>query len=191
LNERLETEMSKKQDLSEPAWTTTRRQMIAGIAITLGGLIARRVVWGQTQAPGMREKPSSAASQTRTSLHQEIDIKASPQRIYETLLDAKQFAAFSGTPAEIDAKEGGAFTMFGGQIAGRNVELVPNQRIVQAWRPTHWDPGIYSIARFELKPQGAKTQVILDHTGFPAGDFDHLDWGWHAHYWEPLKKFLA
>jgi activator of HSP90 ATPase len=94
-------------------------------------------------------------------------------------------------PAEIDPKAGGAFTTFGGQIEGRTVELVANQRVVQAWRPTHWDPGVYSIVRFELKPQGAGAIVVLDHTGFPEGDFDHLTWGWNAHYWEPLKKFFA
>ena len=114
-----------------------------------------------------------------------------PQRIYEVLLDAKQFAAFTGMPAEIDAKPGGAFSMFGGQIVGRNVELVANQRIVQAWRPTHWDPGIYSIAAFVFKPTGGGTLVVLDHKGFPEGDFDHLEWGWHNHYWDPLKKFLS
>ncbi len=81
--------------------------------------------------------------------------------------------------------------MFGGQIVGRNIELVPNQRIVQAWRPTHWDPGIYSIVEFVLKPQAPGTIVALDHKGFPEGEFDHLESGWHAHYWEPLKKFLA
>lgn len=81
--------------------------------------------------------------------------------------------------------------MFGGMIVGRNVELVPNQRIVQAWRPTHWDPGVYSIVRFELKAQGPGTLVVLDHTGFPEGEFDHLDLGWRSHYWEPLKKYLV
>jgi activator of HSP90 ATPase len=94
-------------------------------------------------------------------------------------------------PATIDPKAGGAFSMFGGQIVGRTIELVPDQRIVQAWRPTHWDPGIYSIVEFQLKPQSSGTLVALDHKGFPEGDFDHLEWGWHAHYWEPLKKFLA
>jgi activator of HSP90 ATPase len=139
----------------------------------------------------MKKTPSTAANQARTSLHQEIDIKSSPQRIYELLLDSKQFAAFSGMPAEVDPKAGGAFSMFGGMIVGRNVELVPNQRIVQAWRPASWDPGIYSIVKFELKPQGSETKVVLDHTGFPQGAFDHLDPGWGMRYWEPLKKFLA
>lgn len=72
-----------------------------------------------------------------------------------------------------------------------NVELVPNQRIVQAWRPTHGDPGVYSIVRFELKPHDTASVVVLEHTGFPQGEFDHLDSGWHGHYGEPLNKYLG
>ena len=171
--------------------TKTRRQMIAGAAIALGGLAAGSEVWGMTLQDAMKQTPSTAANQKRTSLHHETDFKASPQRIYEALLDSKQFAAFSGMPAEIDPKAGGAFTLFGGMIVGRNIELITNQRIVQAWRPTHWDPGVYSIAKFELKAQGSDTLLVFDHTGFPEGEFDHLDWGWHNHYWEPLKKYIA
>ena len=168
----------------------TRRQAIIGVAIAFGGLAAGSKVWGATQQT-MNQTPSKAADQTRTSLHQEVDLKAGPQRIYELLLDSKQFAAFTGLPAEIDPKAGGAFSLFGGLIVGRNIELIFNQRIVQAWRPTNWDPGIYSIVKFELKPQASETMVVLDHTGFPEGDFDHLNPGWPLRYWEPLKKFLA
>ena len=107
------------------------------------------------------------------------------------LLDSTQFGAFTGMPADIDPKVGGAFAAFGGQIVGRNVELVPNQRIVQAWRPASWDPGVYSIVRFELKAQHSGAKVVLDHTGFPEGGYDHLTEGWSQHYWAPLKKFLA
>jgi activator of HSP90 ATPase len=171
--------------------TRTRRQMIAGAAVALGGLAASSAIWGQTTQPTMTETPSTAANQSRTSLHQEIELKASPERIYGVLLDSKQFAAFTGMAATIDSSEGGAFNMFGGLIVGRNVELIAAQRIVQAWRPTHWDSGVYSIVRFELKVQGAETLLVLDHTGFPEGEFDHLDSGWYARYWDPLEKFLT
>jgi activator of HSP90 ATPase len=164
---------------------------MAGVAVALGSLAAGAEVWGKSQQEAMKETPSSAANQTRTSLHQEIDLKAAPQRIYEVLLEAKQFAAFTGMPAEIDPKAGGAFSTFGGLIVGRNVELIPNQRIVQAWRPTHWDPGIYSMVKFDLKAHGSETTIVLDHTGFPAGAFDDLNPGWKVRYWDPLKKFLA
>ena len=128
--------------------TPTRRRVAIGIATLLGGLAAGSTAPAQQT---IQEIPATGANKTRTSLHEDINIKASPQRIYDALLDAKQFAAFTGRPAEIDPKAGGAFSLFGGLIAGRNIELVPNQRIVQAWRPTHWAPGIYSIVKFELQ----------------------------------------
>jgi activator of HSP90 ATPase len=173
------------------AHTTTRRQIITTIAIACCARIAPPSLWAESQEKSMNETPSTAANKTRTSLHQEIDLKAPPQRIYEVLLSSKDFAACTGAPAEIDPKAGGAFSMFGGMIVGRNIELVPGQRIVQAWRPADWPAGLYSLVRFELKPRGSETTVVLDHTSFPEGGYDHLSAGWHEHYWEPLKKFLA
>ena len=48
------------------------------------------------------------------SIHQEVDFKATPERVYQALTDAKQFNAFSGLPAEIHNEAGGAFKCFGG-----------------------------------------------------------------------------
>jgi len=124
------------------------------------------------------------------TIHQEIDFVATPQRVYEALLDANQFTAFSGRPAEIDKKVGGPFSLFGGHIIGRNVELLSNQRIVQAWRVVTWPEGVYSIAKFELKPQGSGTRLVFDHIGFPEGLHDHLAEGWESNYWKLLKKYF-
>jgi activator of HSP90 ATPase len=74
-----------------------------------------------------------------------------------------------GASTEISPEVGGAFTIFGGVITGRHVELVPYERIVQAWREKDWPPGLYSIVRFQLDEQGSDTKIAFDHTGFPAG----------------------
>ena len=124
------------------------------------------------------------------TIHQEIDFNTSPQLLYEALLDANQFTAFSGRPAEINREVGGAFSLFGGHIIGRNVELLPNHRIVQAWRVVTWPEGVYSIAKFELKPHGSGTRLVFDHIGFPEGLHDHLAEGWESNYWMLLKKYF-
>jgi len=125
-------------------------------------------------------------------IHQEIVFKASPKRIYEALTDGQQFSKITGgAPAEISREAGGSFSCFGGMIVGRQIELVPNQRITQAWRAGNWAPGVYSIVKYELKEQGGETRLVLDHTGFPEDNRDHLDAGWGSNYWEPLKKHLA
>jgi activator of HSP90 ATPase len=169
----------------------TRRQLLAGGATALGGLVlAARMA----QAGGQEElakAPSSEANKLRTTIHQEVEFHAAPPQIYEALLDSKQFAAFTGMPAEIQREVGGAISMFGARIVGRNVELVPNRRIVQAWREVSWEPGVYSLVKFELMAQGAGTKLGFDHWGFSEGDFDHLDAGWKSRYWEPLAKYLA
>ena len=124
-------------------------------------------------------------------IHQEIDFKASPKRIYEALMNDKEHGEFTGGPARISRDVGGAFSCHGGMVVGRNVELIPNERIVQAWRIGDWDDGVYSIVRFELKEQGSETRLILDHSGFPEGAGEHLEGGWHKMYWEPLRSYLA
>ncbi len=126
------------------------------------------------------------------SIHQVIQFKASAKRIYEALLDAKQFSQFTGgAPAQIDAAAGGQFSCFGGMITGRNIELKPNARIVQAWRAGNWPDGVYSVVRFELTAEGAVTTLTFDHSGFPEEQREHLDAGWHKMYWEPLQKHLG
>ena len=170
----------------------TRRQVVTGIFVAGCASIVSAATLGQNNENKMATLPSMDANKNRTSLHQEIDYKAASQRIYEVLLSSKDFTTFSGAPAEIDPKVGGAFSMFGGLVVGRNVELVRNQRIVQAWRLAQEFPeGTYSLVKIELKSKDSGSKLILDHTGFPEGHFDHLDTGWYSHYWEPLRKFLA
>jgi activator of HSP90 ATPase len=137
-------------------------------------------------------------SRNAESIHQEVVFKANRKRVYEALTDAEQFTKVvrlskaPGGPAAVISKEaGGAFSAFGGYITGRHIELVPNERIVQAWRAGGWEAGKYSIARFELKEQGEQTKLVFDHTGFPNGDAEHLLEGWNTNYWEPLRKYLT
>jgi uncharacterized protein YndB with AHSA1/START domain len=124
-------------------------------------------------------------------IHQEVDFKASPQRVYEALTDAKHFSAFSGLPAEIHNQAGGTFKCFGGQITGRMTELIPGQKIGQTWHVAMWPDDVSSNVRFALKAQGGGTRLILDHSDFPEENREHLDAGWPRMYWEPLKKYLA
>jgi activator of HSP90 ATPase len=124
------------------------------------------------------------------SIHQEVDFTATPARLYQALVDGKEFAAFSGMPAEIDPKVGGKCSLFGAHIEAVNKELVPNQLVVQSWRSAAWPAGAWSTVRFALKAQGTGTHLTFDQTGFPAGEHDHLAQGWESNYWSKLKAYL-
>ena len=159
---------------------------LVGLALRSGDALARAVA-----GPAMGSAPPAPATTGSTSLHQELELNAAPQRVYDLLLDAKGFSAFSGDTAEVTPTAGQAFSLFGGRITGRNVELVPPERIVQAWRSASWGPGVYSVVRFGLTARSGKTLLLLDHTGFPEGLGEDLAAGWREHYWEPLGKFLG
>ena len=188
--------MDTPNKLPMPAlFSTTRRRWMTGVAVAIGGL-----------AVGSSDSQAAAGdglSHTAEAIHQETVFKASPNRIYDALVDAQQFqkvellsgamksSDLAAKPAEISREPGGTFAIFGAYIVGRQLELVPNQRIVQAWRENSWDPGVYSIVKFDLSEQGSGTKLVFDHTGFPVGDGEHLAAGWKAHYWEPLEKLLS
>lgn len=126
------------------------------------------------------------------TIHQEIKIGASPDRVYRALTDARQFSDFSGgAPAAIDAAPGGPFSCFGDRVTGRNIELVPGKRVVQAWRAGTWPEGLYSIVRFELAAEGAGTRILFDQSGHPEDQAHHLEEGWHKMYWDGLKTCLG
>jgi uncharacterized protein YndB with AHSA1/START domain len=175
----------------------TRRDFSLRLASLLPALGVAGTVFASASA-ATSGVPDEEISHNAESIHQEVVIKASPKRVYEALTDAKQFTKLTefsdmknAAPAVISREVGGSFSCFDGYITGRHVELVPNQRIVQAWRAGGWGEGVYSIARFDLQEQGAETKIVFDHTGFPSGKGESLASGWKAHYWEPLAKYLA
>jgi uncharacterized protein YndB with AHSA1/START domain len=101
------------------------------------------------------------------------------KRVFQALTDAKQFdkviqlgatiktMSLGNKPTEISRDAGGTFILFGGYVTGRHIELLPDERIVQAWRAGSWEPGVYSIAQFELTEQGSGTSSSSTIEAFP------------------------
>lgn len=125
-----------------------------------------------------------------SNIHQETTFSAPPSRIYQALVDLKKFAEVTGAPTSGESTEGAAFSAFGGHIAGRHLELVPDKRVVQAWRAKTWPEGVHSIVRFELHSDGKGTKLVFDHEGFPEGEREHLASGWRTMYWEKIDKHV-
>ncbi len=131
-------------------------------------------------------------------IHQEVTFPVSSDRVYELHTDAEKFAAATGKPAKIGAGEGATFSIFGDFIHGQQIELVPGQRIVQAWRGRNWDPGVYSLVRFTLIPEGEGTKLVVDRDAYPEGKspiypsrHEHLSVNWPVFYFEPFAKYFA
>jgi uncharacterized protein YndB with AHSA1/START domain len=175
----------------------TRRALAARLAALPAGLAISARAFG---APDTADGLSYAAE----AIHQEIDFSAPRRRVFDALTTSSQFDAVTrlsdaikfvtapgAQPTSISGDLGGLFTLFGGYVTGRNLEWVPGERLVQAWRTVRWKPGDYSIVKFDLTEAGSGTKLIFDHRGFPGDEGTHLAGGWHLHYWDPLSKFLG
>ncbi len=123
-------------------------------------------------------------------IHQTIIFKVSPHEVYEALMDSKKHAAFSGGKARISRKVGGAIMAYDDYITGKNVELIPDLKIVQTWRAVDWPEGYYSrvVFLFTAVPEG--TRLDFTHTDVPEGTEEEFTQGWIDNYWEPMKVFL-
>ena len=123
-------------------------------------------------------------------IQQTVTFKASPHEVYEALMDSKKHAAFSGGKARISRKVGGPIMAYDDYITGKNVELTPDQKIVQTWRAVDWSEGYYSrvVFLFTAVPEG--TRLDFTHTDVPEGTEEEFTQGWIDNYWEPMKVFL-
>lgn len=182
----------------------TRREFSVRLASSLS-LLGLAGCSAASAAGGRGQTSSSAGrdeiSHTAEAIHQEVSFDASRQRVYAALTDPSQFdrvvqlseagRSIKDRATQISRETGGAFSLFGGLIVGRHIEMTPNERLVQAWREITWPPGVYSVVKFELVERGTGTSLAFDHTGFPQGAAKHLAVGWKTNYWEPLKKYLS
>jgi uncharacterized protein YndB with AHSA1/START domain len=121
-------------------------------------------------------------------IRQSATFHATPHAVYEALMDSRQHARFTGSPARMSRKVGGEFSAFGDYISGTNLELVPDRKIVQAWHASEWPEGHVSRVSYRLTPVKGGTRLAFTHSGVPEPFFDDIKQGWIDNYWQPLRN---
>lgn len=124
------------------------------------------------------------------TIRQTVTFKSSPHDVYETLMDSRKHGRFTGAKATISRKVGGRFSISEGQIEGENLELVPDEKIVQTWRMDDWPEGHYSKATFQFEEVDGKTKMTFVQTGVPEEFYEDIKQGWKDYYWAPMKEML-
>lgn len=124
-------------------------------------------------------------------IHQTVNFKATLHEVYETLMDSKKHAVFTGSKARISRAVGGEIMAYDGYISGKNIELVPDKKIVQDWRAVDWQEGHFSRVTFEFTPVTEGTRLDFTHADVPEGTEEAFEQGWIDNYWQPLKAFIV
>jgi hypothetical protein len=100
-------------------------------------------------------------------------------------------------PAEIGT-DGGTFSIFGGYVEGRQIELVTGTTRCPGLARQRLGLCVYSLVRFTLTPEGMGTRLLLDHDAYPEGNspmyptwHEHLSANWPTFYFQPFTKYLS
>ena len=124
------------------------------------------------------------------TIRQTATFKVTPHEVYEALMDSRKHSQFTGGKAHISRVAGGKFSAFDGWAEGTNLELVPDHKIVQAWRGSDWPADHYSRATFALQETTGATKLSFTQTGVPEEFYEDIKKGWREYYWKPMKEML-
>ena len=124
------------------------------------------------------------------TIRQSVTFRATPHEIYEAIMDSKKHSELTGSQVRTSRKIGGKFSIYGGDIEGVNLELVPDQKIVQSWRYSDWPEGHYSRVTFSLKKVNRGTRLTFTQTAVPDEHYEDIAQGWRDYYWAPMKEVL-
>lgn len=77
-----------------------------------------------------------------TSISETYEFNTSAEQLYQTFVDQQRTAAFTrAPPSPFEPKEGGKFSLFGGNVDGVFKTLEKDKKIVQDWRLSDWPQG--------------------------------------------------
>lgn len=126
------------------------------------------------------------------SIKQTVTFNATPETIYNLIMDEKKIAVFTGSKVTMSKKLNGKFNVFDGYCHGYNIELIEGKKIVQAWHFAEdgWPDDHYSICTFDLENAGNKTKLRFLQTDVPEHKVDSLKNGWKEFYWDIIKAYL-
>lgn len=125
-------------------------------------------------------------------IRQTVSFKAPPHEVFELLMDSKKHGKFTGGKAAVSRKVGGKFSIFGGGLYGKNLKLLKDKLIVQAWacEMKGWPKTHFSTAAFTFLKTKSGTKLVFVQTGVPVECYSDISKGWHTYYWAPMKEML-
>jgi len=127
-----------------------------------------------------------------TVISQSIVLPAPPARLYRMYLDQKQHAAIIDAAARITPLAGGRFGVWGGDIHGIILQLVPPRLIVQTWRAKNWKKSdLDSTLILSFRPDAKGGRIDLVHANVPRRHLAGVRQGWREYYWTPWRALLT
>jgi activator of HSP90 ATPase len=115
-------------------------------------------------------------------------INADPSDVYSALTNPYTIELWTGYPALMSTEPGSEFSLWEGDITGKNLEFIPDKKIVQEWY--FGDQPEKSIVSITISPERENSIVTVEHSNIPDEDFNGIVEGWQEYYFGAISTFF-
>lgn len=115
-------------------------------------------------------------------------IKTPVAKVWQALTDAAVAEQWGAGPAKVDARGGGEFSYWDGDIHGVYTKLEPQKFVEQDWSG-HDNPIWKYNVQFTFEDHGDSTNVRLLLSGDIVDEQRDIA-DWRDYYFDPIKKLL-
>nr|MBC7613231.1 SRPBCC domain-containing protein [Pseudopedobacter sp.] len=113
---------------------------------------------------------------------------APPEEVYLALTIPLSIKLWSGAEAEMSTEPGSEFSLFAGDIVGKNLEFEYGKKLVQQWYFEGQQEE--SIVTMKIHEHKKGTSIELQHTNIPDEVYDEFVDGWNTSYFGELYEFF-
>ncbi len=122
------------------------------------------------------------------NIKQKHHIPATTEEVYIALTNPFTIELWTGFPAVMSTENGSEFSLFEGDIVGKNLDFRENELIRQQWYFEGEEKE--SVVTLRLKAERNNTIVELLHVNVPDEVFEEIARGWKQIYFKSLKSFF-
>ena len=119
-----------------------------------------------------------------------FQIKAEAQDVFTALTNPFTIELWSGEKAVMTTKVGEEFSLWDGDITGKNIEIIENEKLVQQWYFGEDDDTEPSIVTIKIWPKNSSCSVELLHTNIPDEAYENIVEGWNDAYLGAVKALM-
>lgn len=115
-------------------------------------------------------------------------INTEPSDVYSAITNPVTIGLWSGYPAVMSTEPGSEFSLWEGDITGRNIEFIPDRKIVQEWYFGEREEK--SIVTITISSEKGDSVVTVEQTNIPDEDFNDIAEGWREYYMGAIMSFF-
>lgn len=115
-------------------------------------------------------------------------INAEPSDVYAAITNPYTIDLWSGYPAVMSEEPGTEFSLWEGDITGKNLEFIRNRKVVQEWY--FGNQTEKSVVTITIQPDKENSVVTVEHTNIPDEDFAEITEGWKEYYFGAIISFF-